>query len=293
MIRLRFSIQLGYEILDQPADFIFNIHAAPTDHQVVLNESLSISQPVKATVHHDPVPRHRLLRLRAQPGPLKIAYAAEVELRHHLGQPERIEECRIADLPTEVLPYLYPSRYCESDKLQQLANELFGPLPQGYRRVEDIRAWVNRRTRFVPGCSTFTTSAIDTYQQQVGVCRDFAHLMIALCRALNIPARFCSGLDYGADPALGPTDFHAYVEVFLGGRWYIFDPSGTAIPMGFVRIGTGRDAADISFATIFGAIKSEAPLLAIEALNQPAQGYVLPRHCPEALSTDTPVGFAG
>lgn len=293
MIRLHFSIQLSYEVLDQPADFIFNIHAAPTDHQVVLNESLSISQAIKATVHHDPVLRHRLLRLRAYPGPLKIAYEAEVELRHHVGQPEHIQEMRIADLPTEVLPYLYPSRYCESDKLQQLANDLFGHLPQGYRRVEGIRRWVNERTRFTSGSSSFTTSAIDTYQQQVGVCRDFAHLMIALCRALNIPARFCSGLDYGADPALGPTDFHAYVEVFLGGRWYIFDPSGTAIPMGFVRIGTGRDAADISFATIFGNIKSEAPLLSIKALNEPALGYLLPWHCPEALSTDTPVGFAG
>ncbi|MEQ1661797.1 MAG: transglutaminase family protein [Thiobacillus sp.] len=103
---------------------------------------------------------------------------------------------------------------------------------------------------------------------------------------LNIPARFCSGIDYGADPVLGPTDFHAYVEVLLGGRWYIFDASGVAIPMGFVRIGTGRDAADISFATIFGVIKSDVPVLAIDALSDPAQGYVLPWLCPEALSTD-------
>ena len=86
------------------------------------------------------------------------------------------------------------------------------------------------------------------------MCRDFAHLMIALCRAVNIPARFATGTDYGADPALGPPDFHAYVEVYLGDRWYIFDPSGTAIPMGFVRFGTGRDAADVAFATIFGGV---------------------------------------
>jgi transglutaminase-like putative cysteine protease len=87
------------------------------------------------------------------------------------------------------------------------------------------------------------------------------------------------------------TDFHAYVEVFLGGRWYIFDPSGTAMPMGFVRIGTGRDAADISFATIFGAINSDVPVLTIEALNDPAQGFEVPRHRKEALSTDAPIGF--
>ncbi len=291
MIRLRFSIHLSYEIIDQPADFIVNIHAAQTPRQFVVNESLTISQPLSTTVHHDPLLRHRLLRFRANPGALNIAYQADVDLRHHVGQPKTIGEMQIADLPTEVLPYLYPSRYCESDKLQQLANQTFGQMPRGYQRVEAIRKWVQERTRFTSGSSNFTTSAIDTYQQQVGVCRDFAHLMIALCRALNIPARFCSGIDYGADPAFGPTDFHAYVEVFLDGRWYIFDPSGMAVPMGFVRIGTGRDAADNSFATIFGNIKSDPPVLTIEALNDSAQGYVLPWRCPEALSTDMPIGF--
>jgi len=290
MIHLQFSIHLSYQIIGQPADFIFNIHAAPTAHQTVLTESLTISQPVDSILYEDPLLHHRLLRLRANPGPLKIAYQAEVEIRHHVEQPENIGEMLIADLPTEVLPYLYPSRYCESDKLQQLANQTFGHLPPGYLRVESIRKWVHERTRFTSGSSNFTTSAIDTYLQQSGVCRDFAHLMIAICRALNIPARFCSGIDYGSDPAFGPTDFHAYVEVLLDGRWYIFDPSGMAVPMGFVRIGTGRDAADISFATIFGAIKSDIPVLAIDALNDPAQGYQLPWHCPEALSTDTPAG---
>lgn len=288
MIRLQFSIQLSYEIIGQPADLIFNIHAAKTAHQTVRNESLTITPPLTSSIHADPLLRHRLLRLRANPGPLKISYQAEVDISHHVEQPANIGEMQIAELPTEFLPYLYPSRYCESDKLQQLANQTFGHLPPGYQRVEGIRKWVQDRTRFASGSSEFTTSAIDTYQQQVGVCRDFAHLMIALCRALNIPARFCSGIDYGADPVYGPTDFHAYVEVLLDGRWYIFDPTGMAIPMGFVRIGTGRDAADISFATIFGTIKSEAPVLAIDALNDPAQGYVLPWRCPEALSSDTP-----
>jgi transglutaminase-like putative cysteine protease len=120
----------------------------------------------------------------------------------------------------------------------------------------------------------------------VGVCRDFAHLMIALCRAVNIPARFATGIDYGADPALGPTDFHAYVEAYLGDRWYIFDPSGTAIPMGFVRFGTGRDAADVAFATIFGTVVSSAPRITIEAIAGADGQVVTPYHCTEALSTD-------
>lgn len=288
MVRLRFSISLNYEILDRPADFIFNIQAAHTDCQTVLNESLLVSQSVPTTIHYDPVLRHRLLRLRAEPGLLGISYQAEVNIRHHQEAPEKIRELPIAELPTEVLPYLYPSRYCESDKLTLIANQEFGHLPTGYQRVEHIRRWVNQRTRFAPGSTNFNTSAVDTLHQRAGVCRDFAHLMIALCRALNIPARFSSGLDYGADPALGPTDFHAYVEVFLDGRWYIFDPSGTAMPMGFVRIGTGRDAADISFATIFGAIKSEVPLLNIEAIEDPARQLILPFHCQDGLSTDAP-----
>jgi len=127
---------------------------------------------------------------------------------------------------------------------------------------------------------------MDTLVDTVGVCRDFAHLMIALCRAINIPARFTTGIDYGADPALGPTDFHAYVEVYLGDRWYMFDPSGTAIPMGFVRFGSGRDAADVAFATIFGTVGTSAPRISIEALPAEDGRLLMPYHCPQALSTD-------
>lgn len=288
MVRLKFSIQLAYEVLGAPADFIFNIHAAATARQTILSESLRVSQPVPLSLQADPVFPHRLLRLRAQPGPLTVDYQAEVLIDHHVALPASIKEMPIAELPSEVLPYLYPSRYCESDKLQPLANQQFGHLPRGYARVEAIRRWVHERTRFTSGSTTFTTSGFDTYFQQDGVCRDFAHLMIALCRALNIPARFSSGLDYGADPALGPTDFHAYVEVYLDGCWYLFDPSGTAMPMGFVRIGTGRDAADISFATIFGLIQSQVPVLHIEPVKDTARNCQSPRHCTEALSTDTP-----
>ena len=115
--------------------------------------------------------------------------------------------------------------------------------------------------------------------------------MITLCRALNLPARFTTGIDYGADPALGPTDFHAYVEVFLDGRWYIFDPSGTAIPMGFVRIGTGRDAADMSFATIFGPVVAHPPTISIESVVNPHAGWVAPTHQTLGLSTDDGVPY--
>lgn len=152
--------------------------------------------------------------------------------------------------------------------------------------MQAIRDWVLQRTTFASNTSNSNTSAIDTLLEHVGVCRDFAHLMIALCRAINIPARFTTGIDYGADPSLGPTDFHAYVEVYLGHRWYMFDPSGTAIPMGFVRFGTGRDAADVAFATIFGTVASSAPVIGIQAVAGSDGRLQIPQHCAEAISTD-------
>lgn len=285
MIRLKFSIDLQYEIADYASDFIFNIHAAHTRCQTVVAEAVRVSQPVTPLVYIDPTYGSRYMRLRAEPGMLSVHYDATVDIAHHTESPARIMEVPIAQLPPEVLPYIYPSRYCQSDRLHRFATREFGHLKQGYARVQAILDWVRHRTKFLSGSSNSSTSAVDTLIEQVGVCRDFAHLMIALCRAVNIPARFVTGIDYGADPALGPTDFHAYVEAFLGGRWYLFEPSGVSPPMGLVRIGTGRDAADVSFATMFGAIKSYQPLIAIEAVNDPANGFLMPRFSQDALSS--------
>ena len=287
MIRLALSLELDYEISEPGCDFIFNIHAAHTQRQRVLDETLTLSQNVLSRVETDPATLNRYLRVSALPGPLKVAYSATVELTHHFGQPGQIAEVPVARLPAQVLNYIYPSRYCQSDRLHRLAMREFGQQWQGYSRVQGIRDWVLQRTTFSSNTSNSNTSAIDTLLETVGVCRDFAHLMIGLCRAINIPARFTTGIDYGADPALGPTDFHAYVEVYLGDRWYMFDPSGTAIPMGFVRFGTGRDAADVSFATIFGTVQSSAPRISIRAVPGADGQMLMPYHCAEALSTDS------
>jgi len=286
MIRLKFGIELKYEVSDYASDFIFNIHAAQTICQAVVTEQVNVSQTIVPVVYTDPTFGSRYMRLQASPGPLNVRYDATVDIVHYSESPGRLAEVPIAQLPPEVLPYIYPSRYCQSDRLHRLATREFGHLRQGYWRVQAIHDWTRERTKFLPGSSTSSTSALDTIIEQVGVCRDFAHLMIALCRSVNIPARFVTGIDYGADPALGPTDFHAYVEVFLGHRWYLFDPTGVSPPMGLVRLGTGRDAADVSFATMFGAVKSSPPVIVIEAIEDAANGFVLPRFCPEALSTD-------
>lgn len=286
LVRLKFSIALNYEI-DQPGcDFIFSIHAAQTRHQAVVSESLNISQNLPFNLNTDPVTHTRFLRLKASAGLLLLRYDATVDIDHYSASPEQIYEVPVASLPGTVLPYIYPSRYCQSDRLHKLAVKEFGHLWQGYSGVQAIRDWVMNRVTFRSNSSTGTTTAVDTLVEEVGVCRDFAHLMIALCRAVNIPSRFVTGIDYGADPILGPTDFHAYVEVYLGNRWYIFDPSGVAIPMGFVRIGTGRDAADSAFATIFGGVRGAAPVISIEAIPNAKGILIVPQLVPYALSTD-------
>jgi transglutaminase-like putative cysteine protease len=285
MIRLRFAIDLKYEIWDNPADFVFNIHAAQTPWQSVFAEAIAISQLVATTVHVDPASGNRYMSLKAQPGPLAVRYDATVDIRHHFEPPARLEEVPIELLAPEVLPFIYPSRYCESDRLRRYATREFGHLRQGYWRVQAIREWVAQRVAFTPGSSNPSTSAVDTLIEQVGVCRDFAHLMIALCRAVNIPARFVTGIDYGAAATLGPPDFHAYVEVFLSDRWYLFDPTGISLPTGLLRIGTGRDAADVSFATLFGTVKSFAPAISVDAVDDPANGFTLPRYSADAVST--------
>ena len=286
MIRLKFSIELNYEIAPPGCDFIFSIHAAMTPQQIVVAESLVISQSLQPNLHTDPVTQTRVLRLHAFGGPLSVRYQATVDLNHATAQPQQLGEVPVADLPGSVLPYLYPSRYCQSDRLHRLAVKEFGHLWQGYGRVQAIRDWVANRVTFTSNSSTGNTTAVDTLVEEVGVCRDFAHLMIALCRAVNIPARFATGIDYGAAPALGPPDFHAYVEVYLSGGWYIFDPSGTAIPMGFVRFCTGRDAADSAFATLFGGVSGAAPVIQIEAIPNSRGVLVVPHHVPDGLSTD-------
>jgi transglutaminase-like putative cysteine protease len=284
MIRLQLQVNLAYEIADPAgADFIFNVHAARTAHQTVESEKLVLSQDVAPDIATDAATGTRFMRLHAGPGALHLSYAATLGIVHHRAEPDRLTEVPVRCLPLEVLPYVYPSRYCQSDRLLRLASRNFGRLWPGYSRILAVQHWVQEQVTFASETSNSNTSAIDTLVDRVGVCRDFAHLMIAMCRALNIPARIATGTDYGADPALGPPDYHAYVEVYLGDRWYLFDASGTGIPMGFLRFGTGRDAADVAFATIFGDVAPATPSVKVRAVEGP--GLELPQHCREALST--------
>ncbi|HET9646108.1 MAG TPA: transglutaminase family protein [Burkholderiaceae bacterium] len=284
MIRLELVLELKYEVLGQDgADFIFNVHAAKTAHQVVRSERLTMSQPVAPQIATDRATGARFMRMHAEKGPLSLQYEATLDLVHHRADPRTLKEVDMTNLPLDVMQFVYPSRYCQSDRLFNFAFREFGALRKGYERVFGIQQWVQDHVRFESNTSDSSTSALDTLISGVGVCRDFTHLFIALCRALNIPARVATGTDYGADPALGPPDLHAYAEVYLSDRWYLFDPSGTSVPMGFMRFGAGRDAADVAFATMFGRVQVGPPRIAIRALEGP--GLELPIRCEEALST--------
>ncbi len=283
--RLSFSLELNYEIDPPGSDFIFSVHAAQTPHQQVIAESLTFSQSLQYEVCTVPESQARLLRLQASPGSLCLQYQATIELDHYYAHPDSLCEIPIARLPLSVLPYLYPSRYCQSDEFSVLANREFGHLQQGYYRVQAISDWVVNHVTYEKNSSVATTSAVQTESYRVGVCRDFAHLMITLCRALNIPARFVTGIDYGSNASMGPHDFHAYVEVYLSDRWYIFDPSRIAIPTGLIRLGTGRDAADSAFAMIFGDVRGGLPLIQITVLNNQYGQLAFPEHTTEAIST--------
>jgi transglutaminase-like putative cysteine protease len=202
-----------------------------------------------------------------------------------LTDPARVAAAPLAQLPASTLRFLLPSRYCQVDRVQSLAWQEFGHLPPGFAQVQAVCEWVRARTRFQPGASGPDTSALETLNDGIGVCRDFAHLAISLLRALNYPARIVTGVDYGADPALGPPDFHAYVEAYLGDRWYLFDPTAISPLTGLIRIATGRDAADVSFATMFGQVRSGMPQVAFAAAEDVAAGIMLPLNTSLAVST--------
>ena len=159
----------------------------------------------------------------------------------------------VEDLPEEALMYLLPSRYCESDKLTETAWQLFGHTPLGWERVQAVSTWVHNHITFGYQWARPTKTAWEAYEERQGVCRDYAHLGVALCRALNIPARYCTGYLSDIDvPVTGPMDFSGWFEVFLDGRWITVDPRNWRPRKGRILIARGRDAADVAITTTFG-----------------------------------------
>jgi transglutaminase-like putative cysteine protease len=251
--------------LDAETGFVFQIQAAKADGQTILDEELSM--PVSATTqsfatYEDPVTQTRVVRAVLGPGVVEVVYKATIELDTNSVDPLSVYEFDFTELPMEFLTYLAPSRYCPSDVFAEFAFQTFGALPRGHSRVVGICNWIYDNVRYTAGSTGPNATAVDVFQSKEGVCRDFAHLGIALCRALGIPARYASV--YAV--ALYPQDFHATFQAYLrgpqGGAWYSFDPTRMSSVDQIVRIAAGRDAADVAFAWPQGTvITSEIPLV--------------------------------
>ena len=250
MTQIQVGCSLDYEVRKETL-LQLQISVAATSFQTTTEESLTISPFQYFTSSIAGQENVRMNQTSLPPGNYKIDYRATVDLSPDIDYPSDIKETPISQLPPATLTYLNPSRYCESDVLFRFAYEEFGDLPPGYDKVEKICDWVNGHLDYEPGTTNGTTTASQVLLQRNGVCRDYAHLMITLCRCIGIPARYVSG--YAV--ALQPPDFHGFVEAYLDGQWYLFDPTRLAPTNGLVRIGCGRDAADVAFATIYGDIR--------------------------------------
>lgn len=250
-MRFHVTSYLEYEIR-QPSTLILNVHAQRTASQSILEEKFTINPRTKVEEFTTDDHANRFVRLETgRRKKLAISYEATVDCEFQVIPAQDIDYTPVADLDRKAVQFLFPSRYCQSDRLGRLAWDLFGGIENTYERVVAIADWIHDNVDYELGSTTSITSAFDTVTQRAGVCRDFAHLGIALCRALNIPARYFSGYAFELDPP----DFHACFEAYIGGHWFIFDATRLAHLNGLVRIGNGRDAADAAVASIFGRVK--------------------------------------
>jgi transglutaminase-like putative cysteine protease len=235
-----------------PCTLILNVQAQRNASQTILEEHLSIQPEVSISEFTPDSSESRFVRIQtAQHKTLTIEYRASVDVDIQTYTASSVEATPVAELNGSTIPFLFPSRYCQSDRLSRLAWDLFGKIQNPHQQVVAITDWIHDNVEYLRGTTDSLTSAFDTVTQRTGVCRDFSHLGIALCRALNIPARYFSGYAY----ELNPPDFHACFECFIGGNWMVFDATRLAHLNGLVRIGTGRDAADAAVASIFGSAR--------------------------------------
>jgi transglutaminase-like putative cysteine protease len=202
-------------------------------------------------------------RIIAPPGAFRIYTSAEVMTADSSDQGTGAPFVEIQNLPDAVLGYLLPSRYCESDRFHQMAGEITAGQSPGYNQVASIERWLRSNIKFSPGSSASLVSAAEVNARQEGVCRDLAHLGIALCRSLSIPARMVVGYLH----KLEPMDLHAWFEAYVGGRWYRFDATQSVLRGGYVAVGYGRDATDVAIFNQFGpAIFPVAQTVAVELI---------------------------
>lgn len=261
MLAVRVGCMLGYRASAATAALLM-IQPRLAADQTMLSESLDIGPGLLAS-HSVDAYRNPVIRVALPPGVTTIRYDAIILVPDSADSPQPSNHGdHPAALPPDVLRQTLPSRYCESDKLFAMARTLFGHLPRGLAAAQAICDWTHRNLQYRHGSGDATLSACEALARGYGVCRDFAHLMIALCRALDMPARYVAGYmplsgpgDAGTDIGV---DFHAYVEVHAAGAWHVFDPRHNRPHVGRIAIAHGLDAVDAAFATLYGNAEATA-----------------------------------
>ncbi len=255
------KIQAGFDIaydFVQPTPIVFMLTVHPSrQHDLISRHYLETSPDVVRSEYRD-VFGNVCTRVHAPAGRLEVKTQF---LIRDSGEPDVVavsaSQFDVSSLPNEALQFLLPSRYCDTEKLSDIAWSLFANTKTGWERVQAICDYVHERIVFGYENARADRTASEGHSEQVGVCRDFAHLAISLCRAMNIPARYCTGYlgDIGVPKDPAPMDFSAWFEVFLGGRWFTFDARHNRPRVGRILIARGRDAADVAISTSFGPAK--------------------------------------
>ena len=255
---MQLQLRIGYELVydcPQPTPMMLTLHVHFTRvSDLVVPDHMVADPAVPMTGYRDGF-GNWCTRIVAPAGRFRLTAAARVR---DSGLPDRIVpeavQHPVQDLPEETLVFLLGSRYCETDRLSQAAWDLFGKGPTGWGRVQAICDFVHRHIRFGYAHARSTRTAWEVFHERQGVCRDYAHLAVAFCRCMNIPARYCTGYlgDIGVPPSADPMDFSAWFEVYLGGAWYTFDARNNVPRIGRVLIARGRDAADVPISNSFG-----------------------------------------
>ena len=259
-MRLSIDAFLDYTLV-APADLLFAVEVAQMHDQLLITDRLVVGgvEPLRAVAGDESLGRRTWAHGE---GRVTAHYTAIVDIERPPTELAGLRIDALRDLPPLVVPYLFPSRYCEADRFETAVRREFGDATGG-DMVQSMANWIRGHLDYVPGSSDVNTTAADTYVSHRGVCRDFAHLLIAMARAANIPARMVGAYAW----CLDPQDFHAIVEVWLEGGWHLVDPTGLAPTEGLVRIGVGRDATDISFLTIFGRAQFNHQRVTVERLD--------------------------
>ena len=254
---------LDYEFAE-PTDLLIQLEAAMLPEQSVVSASLDMPpcDHFARVAAHDGIGERLWVRAR---GRLIIDYRATVAIHRILTDCASLARIPPHLLPGETVQYLFPSRYCPSDRFETFVRASFGDSAGGQQLIA-MRDWVREHLSYVPGSSNSATSAADTFVSRQGICRDYAHLLITFARAAGMPARIASVYAPGVDPP----DFHAVAEVFVGGEWHMLDATGMASEAAMAKIGVGRDAADIAFLTAFGEAAMNAQQVGVAIADEKA-----------------------